>query len=111
MWGYALIYKNLLFPGNTFGRLVARSFCLFLCPFWHNWFLEMKFYASRPSQEIVAEFVATTLATLDGREAHVGTSYEYLESYASKIGQSVEKAVFSLLGEIKGVQKRCYPKN
>ncbi len=54
-------------------------------------------------QEIVAEFVAATLAALDGREAHVGTSYEYLESYASKIGQGVERAVFTLLGEIEAV--------
>jgi len=56
-----------------------------------------------PCQEIVAEFVAATLAALDGRTVHLGTSYEYLEAYAKKMEQSVERAVFSLLGEIEGV--------
>ena len=54
-------------------------------------------------QEIVAEFVAATLAELDGSTVHLGTSYEYLEAYAKKIEKPVDKAVFSLLGEIEGV--------
>ena len=55
-------------------------------------------------QEIVAGvFVAATLAALDGRTAHLGTSYEYLAAYAERLGKPVERAVFSLLREIEGV--------
>ena len=56
-------------------------------------------------QEIVAEFVAATLAALDGRTAHLGTSYEYLTAYAERMRMPVERAVFSLLGEIENVLK------
>ena len=34
---------------------------------------------------------------------HQGTSYEYLQAYAEKMEQSVDRAVFSLLGEIEAV--------
>jgi len=44
-----------------------------------------------------------TLAVLDGRTVHLGTSYESLEAYAKRMEQSVERAVFTLLGEIKDV--------
>lgn len=47
----------------------------------------------------MAELLAATLAALDGSTAHIGTSYEYLESYVGKMGQGVEKAVFTLLGD------------
>ena len=59
--------------------------------------------ALRLAQEIVAEFVAATLAALDGRTAHLGTSYEYLAAYAERMRMPTERAVFSLLREIEEV--------
>src|SRR3989344_4350939 len=54
-------------------------------------------------QEIVAEFVAATLAALDGRTAHLGTSYKYLTAYAERLGEPVEGGGVSLLSEIEAV--------
>lgn len=55
------------------------------------------------SNEIVAEFSASVLATIHGKKANIGNCYEYLEHYAKKKNVSVERAVTQLISEIEKV--------
>ena len=50
-----------------------------------------------PSQEIIAELTAATLASLYCPEANLGFSYEYVEAYAKKSKKSVERACLSVI--------------
>ncbi|MFH0874756.1 MAG: hypothetical protein V1859_02375 [archaeon] len=56
-----------------------------------------------PSNEIVAEFAATSLAYMEGKTTKLGNSYDYLEHYAKEKHLSLEKAVLMLLSEIEKV--------
>ncbi|MFH2106495.1 MAG: hypothetical protein ABII22_04490 [Candidatus Micrarchaeota archaeon] len=56
-----------------------------------------------PSNEIVAEFVAATLAFMEGKTAKLRNCYDYLEYYAAKKSLSMERSVLLLLSEIEKV--------
>lgn len=58
-----------------------------------------------PSNEIVAEFCAATLAYMEGKTKKLGNCFEYLEHYADKRKLTLEKAVVSLISEIEKVIK------
>ncbi len=58
-----------------------------------------------PANEIVAEFSAAVLSSMQGKKAKLGNSYEYLEHYAKLQKMSVERAVLHLLAEIEVVVK------
>ena len=50
-----------------------------------------------PSQEIVAELTAATLASMYCPEANLGFSYEYIKSYAAKSKKTIERACLSVI--------------
>ena len=50
-----------------------------------------------PSQEIIAELTAATLARLYGNEINLGFSYEYIKGYAQKSNKSVERACLAVI--------------
>ena len=53
-----------------------------------------------PSQEIIAELTAATLASLYCPEANLGFSYEYVETYAKKSKKSVERACLAVINTV-----------
>ena len=53
-----------------------------------------------PSQEIVAELTAATLASLYCPEANLGFSYEYIESYAKRSKKSIERACLAVVNTV-----------
>ena len=53
-----------------------------------------------PSQEIIAELSAATLASLYCPEANIGFSYEYIESYAKKSKKTVERACLAVINTV-----------
>jgi len=50
-----------------------------------------------PSQEIIAELVASTLGNLYCPEANLGFSYEYVKAYAKKSKKSIERACLAVI--------------
>jgi len=50
-----------------------------------------------PSQEIIAELTAATLAQMYCPESNLGFSYEYVKSYAKKSKKSIERACLSVI--------------
>ncbi|MFC1761167.1 hypothetical protein ACFL6U_03705 [Planctomycetota bacterium] len=53
-----------------------------------------------PSQEIVAELTAATLAQLYSPEVNLGFSYEYVKSYAEKSKKSIERACLAVINTV-----------
>ena len=53
-----------------------------------------------PSQEILAELTAATLASLYCPEANLGFSYEYVEAYATKSKKTVERACLAVINTV-----------
>ena len=53
-----------------------------------------------PSQEIIAELTAATLATLYCPEANLGFSYQYVEAYATKSKKTLERACLAVLNTV-----------
>ena len=53
-----------------------------------------------PSQEIIAELTAATLANLYCPEANLGFSYEYVKSYAKKSKKSIERACLAVINTV-----------
>ena len=56
-----------------------------------------------PSQEIIAELTAATLAQMYCPEANLGFSYEYIKSYAKKSKKSIDRtclAVINTVGQV-----------
>lgn len=52
-------------------------------------------------KEIVAEFVSCVLAYMEGKQAKIGNTYEYLQHYSGE--DKVEKSVVGLIGDIEKV--------
>ncbi len=50
-----------------------------------------------PSQEIIAELTAATLASLYCPEVNLGFSYEYVKGYAAKSKKTIERACLAVL--------------
>jgi antirestriction protein ArdC len=53
-----------------------------------------------PSQEIIAELAAATLANLYCPEANLGFSYEYVKAYAKKSKKSIERACLAVINTV-----------
>ena len=53
-----------------------------------------------PSQEIIAELTAATLAQMYCPEANLGFSYEYIKSYAKKSKKSIERACLAVINTV-----------
>ncbi|MFC1652699.1 M48 family peptidase [Planctomycetota bacterium] len=53
-----------------------------------------------PSQEIIAELTAATLAQLYTPEANLGFSYEYVKSYAEKSKKTIERACLAVINTV-----------
>ena len=53
-----------------------------------------------PSQEIIAELAAATLANLYCPEANLGFSYEYVKGYAKESKKSIERACLAVLNTV-----------
>ncbi len=53
-----------------------------------------------PSQEIIAELAAATLANLYCPEANLGFSYEYVKTYAKKSKKSIERACLAVINTV-----------
>jgi len=53
-----------------------------------------------PSQEIIAELTAATLAHLYCPEANLGFSYEYVKAYAKKSKKSIERACLAVINTV-----------
>jgi antirestriction protein ArdC len=53
-----------------------------------------------PSQEIIAELAAATLANLYCPDANLGFSYEYVKTYAGKSKKSIERACLSVISTV-----------
>ena len=53
-----------------------------------------------PSQEIIAELTAATLAQLYCPEANLGFSYEYVKGYAKESKKSIERACLAVLNTV-----------
>jgi hypothetical protein len=51
-------------------------------------------------QEIVAELTAAVLCSMYGKTESMGFSYKYVESYAKRLGKTVEQACVSLLSTV-----------
>ena len=53
-----------------------------------------------PSQEIIAELTAATLAQMYCPEANLGFSYDYVKSYAEKSKKSIERACLAVINTV-----------
>ena len=53
-----------------------------------------------PSQEIIAELTAATLANLYCPETNLGFSYEYVKAYAKKSKKSIERACLAVINTV-----------
>jgi len=53
-----------------------------------------------PSQEIIAELTAATLAQMYCPEANLGFSYDYVKSYAKKSKKSIERACLAVINTV-----------
>ena len=53
-----------------------------------------------PSQEIIAELTAATLAQMYCPEANLGFSYEYVKSYAEKSKKTIERACLAVINTV-----------
>ena len=53
-----------------------------------------------PSQEIIAELTAATLAQLYTPEANLGFSYEYVKRYAEKSKKTIERACLAVINTV-----------
>jgi len=53
-----------------------------------------------PSQEIIAELTAATLAQMYCPESNLGFSYEYVKSYAKKSKKSIERACLAVINTV-----------
>ena len=53
-----------------------------------------------PSQEIIAELTAATLAQMYCPEANLGFSYEYVKSYAQKSKKSIDRACLAVINTV-----------
>ena len=53
-----------------------------------------------PSQEIIAELTAATLANLYCPEANLGFSYEYVKRYAEKSKKTIERACLAVINTV-----------
>ena len=53
-----------------------------------------------PSQEIIAELTAATLAQLYCSDANLGFSYEYVKGYAKKSKKSIERACLAVINTV-----------
>ena len=53
-----------------------------------------------PSQEIIAELTAATLAQMYCPEANLGFSYEYVKGYAKQSKKSIERACLAVLNTV-----------
>ena len=53
-----------------------------------------------PSQEIIAELTAATLASLYCPEANLGFSYQYVETYAKKSNKTTERACLAVISTV-----------
>jgi len=53
-----------------------------------------------PSQEIIAELAAATLANLYCPEANLGFSYEYVKAYAEKSKKTIERACLAVINTV-----------
>ena len=53
-----------------------------------------------PSQEIIAELTAATLAQMYCPEANLGFSYEYVKSYAEKSKKSIDRACLAVINTV-----------
>ena len=53
-----------------------------------------------PSQEIIAELTAATLAQMYCPEANLGFSYEYIKTYAEKSKKSIERSCLAVLNTV-----------
>jgi len=53
-----------------------------------------------PSQEIIAELTAATLAQLYTPEANLGFSYDYVKRYAEKSKKTIERACLAVINTV-----------
>ena len=53
-----------------------------------------------PSQEIIAELTAATLAQLYSPEVNLGFSYEYVKRYAEKSKKTIERACLAVINTV-----------
>lgn len=53
-----------------------------------------------PSQEIIAELTAATLASMYCPEANLGFSYKYVEGYAQKSKKTIERACLAVINTV-----------
>ncbi len=53
-----------------------------------------------PSQEIIAELTAATLAQMYCPEANLGFSYDYVKSYAEKSKKTIERACLAVINTV-----------
>jgi hypothetical protein len=53
-----------------------------------------------PSQEIIAELTAVTLAQLYSPEVNLGFSYDYVKSYAEKSKKTIERACLAVINTV-----------
>ena len=53
-----------------------------------------------PSQEIIAELTAATLAQMYCPEANLGFSYEYIKTYAEKSKKSIERSCLAVINTV-----------
>lgn len=53
-----------------------------------------------PSQEIIAELTAATLAQLYSPEVNLGFSYEYVKSYAEKSKKTIDRACLAVINTV-----------
>ncbi len=53
-----------------------------------------------PSQEIIAELTAATLAQMYCPEVNLGFSYEYIKTYAKKSKKSIERACLAVINTV-----------
>ena len=53
-----------------------------------------------PSQEIIAELTAATLAQMYCPEANLGFSYEYIKTYADKSKKSIERSCLAVINTV-----------
>lgn len=56
-----------------------------------------------PSQEIIAELTAATLAQMYCPEVNLGFSYEYVKAYAKKSKKSIERACLAVINTVSQV--------
>jgi len=53
-----------------------------------------------PSQEIIAELTAATLAQMYCPEANLGFSYDYVKGYAEKSKKTIERACLAVINTV-----------